>query len=471
MYVTPLPQFLPLTHAEAASANPLTLLSPDEWSNWWSKQSVATQQWLTAQQAKQDKKPSPGTVFSLPDADNASPFLAIIENQPDLWSIGHLPYQLPEGTYRLHSSLAATQIQDMLLGWGMGSYRFSRYKKPERQPARLLLPEGVHTARLNALLEAIFFARDLINMPANDMLPSDLEAAAKVVMREGKAKGRSIVGDALLKEGYPVVHAVGKASTNAPRLIEFSWGNKKHPKVTLVGKGVCFDSGGLNLKPGNSMALMKKDMGGAAIVLGLALAIMRLKLPVRLHVFVPAVENAVSGNAFRPGDVLDTRKGSTVEISNTDAEGRLILCDPLFEGDREEPDVLIDIATLTGAARIALGTDIPALFSNNPALAQEVSSLSLQQKDPLWPLPLWDDYRPMLDSNIADINHATDSSYAGAITAALYLKHFVERCPNWLHMDVMAWNTRKRAGRPMGGEAMGLRTLLHWLERRYPHAD
>jgi leucyl aminopeptidase len=309
--------------------------------------------------------------------------------------------------------------------------------------------------------------RDLVNTPAEHLGPAELAAAVQMVAQAHGAKFKQIVGDKLLSAGFPSVHAVGRAAARAPRLIELNWGSPKHPLVTLVGKGVCFDSGGLDIKGADGMRLMKKDMGGAANALGLAQMIMALGLPIRLQLLIPAVENAISGNAFRPGDVFKTRKGLHIEIGNTDAEGRVILCDALAYGAEHQPDLMIDLATLTGAARTALGPQLPALFCHRMDLARELVDLGLQLSDPLWHLPLWRDYHGSIESDIADIVNTGRGTMGGAITAALFLDDFVPAGLDWLHLDLFAWNDGHRPGRPQGGEAQGLRTLLAYLERRY----
>lgn len=389
-----------------------------------------------------------------------------VTNSP--WQLAQLPFALPEGNYRLdEKNITADQATRIALGWQLGSYRYSAYRKPTRQPARLLPPAKADMKYVEHIAKAAYLARDLINAPAADMLPSNLAAAARKIAAEYKAEYGEIVGENLLRKNYPAIYTVGKASANAPRLVDIKWGNKKHPKLTLVGKGVCFDSGGLDIKSSSNMALMKKDMGGAAVTMALASLIMAYKLPVRLRVMLPMVENAISGNAYRTGDVIRTRKGISVEVGNTDAEGRLILCDAIAEADTEKPDMIIDCATLTGAARSALGTDIPALFSNNDALAADFQKTALQEGDAVWQLPLWEGYRGQLKSVVADTNSASASAYGGAITAALFLKSFVENCPNWLHIDMMAWNLTTRPGRPEGGEAMTIRALFKFLMDRY----
>jgi leucyl aminopeptidase len=387
----------------------------------------------------------------------------------DIWSYGGLPFSLPDAVYRLPDDLGSEAATAAALGWALGGYGFQRYKKPERGPARLALPRSADKAAVRRDAAAIFLVRDLVNTPAEDMGPAELAAAARAVARGGGAKCSVIVGDALLEANYPCIHAVGRASSRSPRLIDFRWG-RRGPKVTLVGKGVCFDSGGLDLKGANMMLLMKKDMGGAAHVLGLAQMIMAADLPLRLRVLIPAVENSVSANAYRPLDVIRSRKGLTVEIGNTDAEGRVILCDALAEAGTDKPDLLIDMATLTGAARVALGPELPALFCNDDTVAEAALRHGRRVDDPLWRLPLHKPYRRLIDSKIADINNAGDSPFAGAITAALFLADFVPEGSQWLHLDIMAWNSRVRPGRPEGGEAMAIRALYALIAERAEQA-
>ncbi len=374
---------------------------------------------------------------------------------------------LPKGKYHIADDVSESEADAMCLGWGLGLYNFDRYKKTKRSAAQLVWPVVANRHRVQTLVEANKMGRDWINTPAEDMGPEALAEAARELAKACKATFSEIVGDALLTENYPSIHAVGRASHRPPRLIEITWGKPSAPKVTLVGKGVCFDSGGLDIKPADAMKRMKKDMGGAACVLALAYAVMKLELPIRLRVLVPAVENSIFGNAFRPLDVLATRKGLTVEVGNTDAEGRLVLSDALTEADREEPALLIDMATLTGAARVALGTDLPALFCNSDELAAEVLTLSNTELDPMWRLPLHKPYRRLLDSKVADLNNVSSGPYAGAITAALFLQEFVSPKTPWMHIDSMAFNLDSQPGRPYGGETFGLRTLLRLLENRY----
>nr|WP_087573132.1 leucyl aminopeptidase family protein [Sphingomonas sp. CDS-1] len=384
------------------------------------------------------------------------------------WCLAKLAEALPEGTYRLAEGIAGPAM----LGWLTAQYRFDRYRKEENGSGVRVLLTG-EVAQIEAatrLAEAVALVRDLVNTPAADMGPGDLEAAARRVAERFDAECKVTKGDAL-EQGFPMIHAVGKAADKsfAPRLIELRWGDPKHPKIAIVGKGICFDSGGLDIKPSSAMRLMKKDMGGAAHALALAQLIMGSRLPVRLHLLIPAAENAVSGNAFRPGDILQSRKGLTVEIGNTDAEGRLVLGDALTLAGEDKPDLIIDYATLTGAARVAVGPDLPALFTNDDALAGEMDAAGGVVDDPTWRLPLWDGYAEMLKSDVADINNAGEGGFAGAITAALFLKRFVPENTPWVHLDTFAWRPSSRPGRPKGGEALGLRAAFHVLQGRYGH--
>ena len=378
---------------------------------------------------------------------------------------GDLAHRLPERSFRLGND--AVNASDWALAWGLGAYRFRRYRKPTREPAKLIWPDGVDRSMVTATLEATYLTRDLINTPTNDMGPAELAEAAVGLADAFEATCEVIEGDALLESNYPLIHTVGRASANAPRLIDLRWGDPSAPKVTLVGKGVCFDTGGLDLKSAANMLLMKKDMGGSAHVLGLARLIMATGLKVRLRVLVPAVENAVSGNAFRPSDILNSRKGLTVEIGNTDAEGRLVLADALTEASTEQPDLVIDFATLTGAARVALGTDVPALFVNDDGLADDFAKAAETARDPLWRLPLWAPYNDLLKSDIADINNTGSTPFGGAITAALFLQRFVGDGIKWAHIDLMAWNRSAKPGHPKGGEAMGLRAAYRLIADRF----
>ena len=373
---------------------------------------------------------------------------------------------MPAGIWKLGDA-GAVSPTDAAVAIGLGTWRFERYRsKKGRQGPRIVWPSGADKARVTAIVESICLARDLITTPSSDMGPAELAAAVQALAKTHKAKVSVIVGDDLLKKNYPMVHAVGRASSRAPRLIDLTWGKASDPKVTLVGKGVCFDTGGLDLKPASGMLNMKKDMGGAATMLAVAGMIMGTGLPVRLRLLIPAVENSVAGNAFRPLDVVPTRKGITVEIGNTDAEGRLILCDALHEGASEKPTVMIDCATLTGAARVALGTDLPALFCNDDTLADQLIASGKLVAEPVWRMPLFKGYRRLLDSKVADINNAPGVAFGGAITAALYLQEFVPDDVPWAHFDMMAWNNTAKPGRPEGGEAQAARAIFGAIEKR-----
>nr|WP_319483553.1 leucyl aminopeptidase family protein [uncultured Cohaesibacter sp.] len=384
---------------------------------------------------------------------------------------GLLPVKLPAGRYHFANPEALGDDPQALflatLAWHLGSYRFDRYKENAKLLPELDWPVGVDREDVLRQVKGSNLARDLINIPSNDMGPDELEAVTRGLVDTHGARLEVTTGDELLEKNFPMIHAVGRASPRAPRLLDFIWGRESDPKVTLVGKGVCFDTGGLNLKPGSSMALMKKDMGGAANVLGLASMIMSANLPVRLRVLIPAVENSVSGSAFRPGDVLQSHKGLTVEIGNTDAEGRLILADALSLADEEEPELLIDMATLTGAARVALGPDLPPFYSDDHELVHALASESTRQWDPLWNMPLWDAYDAKLSSDIADVNHITTDGFAGSITAALFLRRFVSKAGSWAHFDIFGWAPAAQAARPKGGEAQGIRALYTLIRNRY----
>ncbi len=361
------------------------------------------------------------------------------------------------------------QLERLHIGWALSIYRFDFYKKDkDHKAAQLLINNKINDKRVTTYVEGVCFIRDLVNIPANDMGPDELEEATKILTSRHKAKLSITKDEELIDQNFPMIYEVGKASTRRPRLLDFTWGDENHPKVTLVGKGVCFDTGGLDIKPSQFMLTMKKDMGGSAHVLGLAHMIMSLNLPIRLRVLIPAVENSIAGNAYRPSDIINSRKGITVEVGNTDAEGRLVLADALTYACEEEPELLIDFATLTGAARIALGYDLPAMFSNNNETAQNIQELSATEEvdDAVWQLPLWQPYRKDLDSPIADIS-STGSGRAGATNAALFLQEFIDNDIEWLHMDVYAWEQNGKAGRPKGGADTGMRAIFAFLEKRY----
>lgn len=415
----------------------------------------------------------PGTHCLVPSADGELARVLVGKpNTLDTWTLGRLAQTLPAQKYELADDLAGDIATKLCLGWTLGQYRFTRYKQTDANALpELAFPKNADHEYITAAAEATYLVRDLINTPALDMGPEQLAAAAEKVAAEFEADYSVTVGDALIEANYPMIYAVGQANghsnSQTPRLVDIHWGDPAAPKVTLVGKGVCFDTGGLNMKSSAGMKLMKKDMGGSAQVLGLAKMIMQLGLPVRLRVLIPAVENSISGNSTRPSDVLTSRQGTTVEIGNTDAEGRLVLADALTEASSEAPDLLIDCATLTGAARVAVGAEIAALFCNDDPTAQALMQAGKQLDDPLWQLPLHDPYREMLESKIADLNNISSAPYGGAITAALFLREFTASQNPWIHIDFMAYNTRTRPGRPKGGDAMGMRSLFALIQSRF----
>ncbi len=376
--------------------------------------------------------------------------------------------KLPEGDYAFAGEVTGEAATLVCLGWLMGGYRFDRYKMQKPAAACLVAPAGADLAAARRAGEAVTLVRDLVNTPAGDMTPEALETEARILAKRHNAEISVIAGDNLLTENFPMIHAVGRAAAIAPRLIDLHWGPADAPKLTLVGKGVTFDSGGLNLKGAAGMALMKKDMGGAAHTLALAQMIMGAGLKVRLRALIPAVENAVSGNAFRPGDILKSRKGLSVEIGNTDAEGRLILADALALGGEEDPDLMISLATLTGAARVALGPELAPFYCDDEALVSDLEAAAEKTADPVWRMPLWRGYETMLSSTIADVNHITGGSFAGSVTAALFLKKFTPEGGRWMHFDLYAWRPKAAPGRPIGGEAQAIRALFETLAARYP---
>ena len=379
---------------------------------------------------------------------------------------GKLARGLPEGDWHIENKPDHADL--VTLAFLMGGYSFTRYRKGSDKTIRLAVPAGVNAAETQHMADAVTLARDLINTPTNDMGPDALEQAARDLASRNGAKVSTIEGDALLKQNFPMIHAVGRAGSIAPRLIDLTWGEDSDPKITLVGKGVCFDTGGLDIKPASGMLLMKKDMGGAANVLGLASIIMNAKRPVRLRVLIPAVENSIAGNAFRPSDILQSRKGLSVEIGNTDAEGRLVLADALTLADEEEPELIIDMATLTGAARVALGPDLPPFYTHDDALAAAIAEKADETADPLWRMPLWAPYAQKLSSRVADINNVTTDGFAGSVTAALFLSRFVEKAKSWAHFDIYGWAPVEKPASPVGGEAQAIRALYALLKHKYP---
>ena len=453
-----------LEPSAGANALPIYLVATKD-DEVFAKLSEAQRKWIEAR----DWTPKAGAVLALPGPDGAVT-IALLGTGGKDWAVksplltGTLPGSLPPGDYRFASTLPDPELATV--AWLAGAYRFGRYKKQEgTKPSRLVRPDGVDRARGLALAESLYFARDIINTPANDFGPAELEFAAREIADEHSATVKVTEGSGLLSDNFPMIHAVGRASDRAPRLIDFRWGSEHAPKLTIVGKGICFDTGGLDIKPSSAMALMKKDMGGAAATLALAHLIMSMKLPVRLRVLIPAADNSVSGNAFRPGDVLQSRNGMTVEIGNTDAEGRLVLADALSLADDEAPDWLITIATLTGAARVALGPDLPPLYTDDDDFAEGLLAAGLEIGDPLWRMPLWAPYDQLLKSKIADVNHIAEGSYAGSIMAALFLKRFVTKAKRFAHLDIFAWVPREQPGRPQGAEAQAARALFHYFDK------
>jgi leucyl aminopeptidase len=397
-----------------------------------------------------------GVLFALETADDP---------HKDMFRPGALAGLLPAGAYRFANAPHDPRLA--ALAFALGAYQFTRYRKQEQKEIRLELPDGIDGDELSRIIEGVYLARDLINTPANDMGPAELEEAARELASRHGAQSHAIVGDDLLERNLPLIHAVGRAAARPPRLIDIAWGDPDHPKVTLIGKGVCFDSGGLDIKPESGMLNMKKDMGGAASMLALAHMLMDRGAKLRLRVLIPAVENAISGSAFRPRDVYRSRKGLTVEIGNTDAEGRLILADAIALADEEQPELIADMATLTGAARVALGTDMPPFYTDDDELALALARCAASENDPLWRMPLWRPYDQLLDSKVADINNVSSANFGGSITAALFLRRFVSSAKAWLHCDIYAWNQTSKPGRPEGAECQVARALYALITARY----
>jgi leucyl aminopeptidase len=452
--------------APATSAIPITFASKSNWDAIRSELPAEARQFADAN----GFAAKPGACLTLPAANGqiAGVLFGLDDDgakSRDPFRPGALPGLLPSGVYRFANAPHDTRLA--VLAFALGRYRFGRYRKTDTPDARLVPPDGIDTADITRMADAAILARDLINIPSNDMGPAELAQAAKEVAERFGARFGCIIGDDLIKQHFPLIHAVGMASSRAPRLIDFSWGEPLHPKVTLVGKGVCFDTGGLDLKPSAGMLIMKKDMGGAANVLALAQMVMDAKLKLRLRVLIPAVENAVAGNAFRPLDVFPSRKGLTVEIGNTDAEGRLVLADALALADEEKPDLLIDMGTLTGAARVALGPDLPPFYTEDDALAADVARYAREENDPLWRMPLWPPYDTWLDSKVANLTNAPSGTFAGSVTCALFLQRFVEHAKSWLHLDIYGWTPTAKPARPEGGECQAARAVYRLLRNRY----
>ncbi|WP_417263418.1 leucyl aminopeptidase family protein [Celeribacter sp.] len=451
---------MPLSFAAPGSATlPLHLITPDQLDDTLAGLNAAQADWIKAQ----GFAASSGSVCTYPGASGIAGAVAGLGSEQDRlrgrFALGAVRKSLPKGVYHLETTLTGAALDEQLLGWLFAGYIFDKYAKTSASDAELVAPEGADVARLEAIAAGEALTRDLINTPANDMGPAELEAAAVSLAKDHVAEISVITGSDLLAQNFPMIHAVGRASPRAPRLIDMRWG-KAGPVLTLVGKGVCFDTGGLNLKPGASMGLMKKDMGGAATVLGLAKMIMALELPLQLRVLIPAVENAVDGSAFRPQDILTSRKGLTVEINNTDAEGRLVLADALALADESPSDLVISMATLTGAARVALGPDIPPFFATDDTDANVLSRAAMTVADPVWQLPYWVPYEPMIEPGIADLDNAPSGGMAGAITAALFLRRFVTETPRYMHFDIYGWNPSAKPARSKGGVGQGARAIL-----------
>lgn len=447
----------------AKQAVPVVPVTADSLTGWLEGQGAARRAWVKAN----GFAGKPGTRLLLPGSDGAlEGVLYGFDPQEGRHGFAALPAGLPDGDYRVDLRLDRATADALAFGWGLAAYRFERYRKAAKRKVRLVWPAAADRAAVERALAAVCLVRDLVNTPAEDLGPAELaEAVRRVAAAEG-AKVKVIEGAQLLKRNFPLIHAVGRAADRAPRLIDLSWG-KAGPLVAIVGKGVCFDSGGLDLKPSQGMLLMKKDMGGSAHALALAKLIMERGLKIRLHLIIPTVENAISGNAFRPGDVLDSRKGLSVEITNTDAEGRLILGDALTRASEEKPEFIIDFATLTGAARVALGPDLPALFTRRDETSDELIAAGKAHDDSVWRLPLEETYRDMLKSDIADIANSASGGFAGATTAALFLDRFVGDDIEWAHFDTFAWRPAAKPGRPKGGASLGLRAAWHMLKARY----
>ncbi|MGH8123824.1 MAG: leucyl aminopeptidase family protein [Rudaea sp.] len=447
----------------AAHTTPLTAVTKASLRGVLPTLGKSAAQWIAAN----DFHAEPGTCCLLPDARGGlKRVLAGVAAVDNLYAFAGLPFKLPPGNYRLSDDGLALDAERAALGWGLGAYQFARYRKAARGPAKLAIDTAT-LREIEARLDATRRVRDLVNTPTEEMGPAELAAEVKSLAQAHAATYREWVGDELLAHNFPTIHAVGRASHRAPRLVELAHGEMQHPHLVLIGKGVCFDTGGLDLKSADGMRWMKKDMGGAAHAIALAELVLRAQLPVRLTLLIPAVENSLAGNAYRPGEVIRTRAGVSVEIDNTDAEGRLVLCDALTYASAAKPDLIVDFATLTGAARVALGPDLPALFSNREELAHAAVAAGRKVQDPLWHMPLWAPYRALLDSRIADLANASTSKHAGAITAALYLERFVPQTTPWMHLDTYAWNDADKPGRPAGGEALGLRACFAMLTERY----
>ena len=459
-----------LSEADASGARPIWLVGEQGLSSWLELQPPAVRTWARTQGFAAEKQKLLIVPTSSGDgiagvAVGLGPTADLSE--PTLWTSVGLPDRLPPGKYRFAGTFSTVAATPLALGGDYGAYRFTRYRRATAEIPAAVVPAGADLEYVRLASESLAEARDLINTPANDLGPAELGEAVQRLAMQHEAECRITVGDELLRQNYPLIHEVGKGSAREPRLIDMRWGKKSAPLITLVGKGVCFDTGGLDIKPSSGMLLMKKDMGGAALVLGLARMLMGADAPIQLRLLIPAVENSVSGRSYRPGDVIRSRQGLTVEVGNTDAEGRLVLADALAEADSEQPALLVDLATLTGAARVALGPELPAIYSNPPELANELRLIGEREADPMWPMPLWAGYDDELSSRVADMNNVSSTSFAGSIIGALFLKRFVTRTRQWLHADVYAWNSKERPGRPVGGDPHTIRALYRLIRQRF----
>lgn len=451
---------------KTSNAIPIVVLETSALEKWLSEQSSDTQNWVSANGFKAGL----GEMLIVPDSKGQKDLVLFGWGSAQKRVRGRFHFAvaagLPEGTYFIQSGIRQAEMEEAAFAWLLAGYKFDRYKSAQAKTARLVLPEGLDGDKLIAIAKGDKLARDLINTPANDLGPDALQAAFEKLAKAHGAKTSVITGDDLLKHNFPMIHAVGRASDQQPRLLDLSWGNENDPTVTLVGKGVCFDTGGLNIKPGASMGLMKKDMGGAATVLGLAQIIMQLNLKLRLRVLIPAVENSISAGAMRPGDILISRTGLSVEVNNTDAEGRLVLADALAYADEQAPDYLFCMATLTGAARVALGPDLAPFYTDDDALSHAIGRAARKVGDPCWRMPFWEPYEQMIEPDIADLDNAPAGGFAGSITAALFLRRFVRQSTSFAHFDVYGWNPKPAPGRPKGGAFLGARAILETLMQK-----
>lgn len=448
---------------DSANAVPIHAIRAADWKGWIERHSETLRRLATAL----DFQAQNARIMLAPATDGSiERVLFGVGDKANVNVMGALAQHLPAGDYRIAFAPREFDATSIAVAWGLGAYAFDRYKKRKRPAPRLVAPEGADMEEAGRIVEASWLARDLVNTPTNDMGPEALHAAAEKVARECGAEIEAIVGDDLLKQNYPLLHAVGRAAAEAPRLLHLSWGAEDAPRVALVGKGITFDTGGLDIKPAAGMRMMKKDMGGAAHALALGQLVMQSKLNVRLDVFLAVAENSIASNAFRPGDVIASRKGLTVEIDNTDAEGRLVLADALTRACEDQPALLLDFATLTGAARTALGPDIPPFYTGEEALAAEFAAASLAANDPIWRMPLWDAYDGDMDTPIADLKNTGDGAMAGSIYGALFLRRFVT-VPAWAHFDIFAWAPKEKPGRPQGGEAQALRASYRVIKARF----